>query len=190
MRADGRALEKVMKSFLLPCGCGGRIPVGPGQAGGQVRCERCGSICDVPRLGDLAQYAVPESAASAPPRRWTPRRWTIGHACVVGGCAVAVVASVAAAFLASPTSATIDVAGVREAVSRASAGEVYRVWNQIARNGVARSPLPHERRLEQVARVAGSMARWLAGLAVLGGVVAAASAVTLVFPGPPGRSGP
>lgn len=181
----GGSLKKAMKIFLLPCACGSQIPVGPGQAGGRVRCDRCGTTCDVPRLGDLARHAVPESPAAT-----TARRWTIVHACLVGGCATALIAAITARFLATPTSPPVDVAGVREAVSKASAGEVYRVWTQIARSGVARPPLAHERRLEQMARVAGTMSRWLMGLAVLGGVVAFGAAVTLMLRRPSAGSQP
>lgn len=172
-----------MKSFFLPCACGSRIPVGPGQAGGQVRCDRCGAVCDVPRLGDLARHAVQESPAAV-----APRRWTIAHACLVGGCATAVIAVVAAMFMAGPATPPVDVTGVRDAVSKASAGEVYRVWKQMSRSGVARPPLAHERRLEQMARVANAMSRWLMGLSVLGGVVAVASALTLASRKPPAVS--
>jgi hypothetical protein len=128
---------------------------------------------------------VPESPAAT-----TARRWTIVHACLVGGCATALIAAITARFLATPTSPPVDVAGVREAVSKASAGEVYRVWTQIARSGVARPPLAHERRLEQMARVAGTMSRWLMGLAVLGGVVAFGAAVTLMLRRPSAGSQP
>lgn len=130
----------------------------------------------MPRLGDLARHAVPES----PPADAT-RRWTIVHACLVGGCATALIAAITAAFLTTPTRPLVDVAGVREAVSKASASDVYRAWKQISRNGVARPPLAHERRLEQMALVSGTMSRWLVGLAAIGGVVALASAVTLVL---------
>lgn len=181
--SSGQACEKPMTSFLLPCECGRLIPIGRGQAGGQVRCDRCGTARDVPRLGDLARFAVQQSSGAA-----APRRWTAAHACLVGGTAVAVIAAVAAAMTASPAAPAVDVAGVRQAVSNASPGEVHRVWKQISRGGVARPQLPHERRLEQMARVAGDMSRWLTGLAVLGGVVAVASAASLLARKPQAQS--
>jgi len=46
------------KSYLLPCDCSARIPVGPGQAGGSVTCPQCGIVTKVPRLGDLARLEV------------------------------------------------------------------------------------------------------------------------------------
>lgn len=179
----GQACEKPMKSFLLPCECGRLIPVGPGQAGGQVRCDRCGTVRDVPRLGDLARFAVQQSSGAA-----APRRWTAAHACLVGGTAVAVSATIAALMIVSPAGPAVDVAAVRQAVSNASPGEVHRVWKQISRGGVARPQLPHERRLEQMARVAGDMSRWLTGLAVLGGAVAVASAASLLARKPQAQS--
>jgi hypothetical protein len=168
-----------MKIFFLPCGCGSTIAVAAGQAGGQVRCDQCGATVLVPRLGDLARLAVPAAGPATP-----HRRWTIGHACLLAGAAVAAMAAVGAVCITAPTAAAVDVAGIRQAVSKASDGEVYRVWKQLARSGVARPPLHQERRLEQIARVAGAMSRWLVGLAVIGVAVAAAGGVAIMLRSP------
>ena len=168
-----------MKTFLLPCGCGSTIAVASGQAGGEARCDQCGATVPVPRLGDLARFAAPTAGPGGP-----QRRWTIGHACVLAGAVVAVMAAVGAFSISSPSATAVDVEGVRQAVSKASDGEVYRVWKQLARSGVARPPLHQERRLEQIARVAGAMSRWLVGLAVIGVAVAVAGGIAIMLRSP------
>lgn len=130
----------------------------------------------VPRLGDLARFAAPTAVPGGP-----HRRWTLGHAFLLAGAAVAVMAALGAVSITSPTVAAVDVEGIRQAVSKASDGEVYRVWKQLARSGVARPPLLQEQRLEQMARVVGAMSRWLVGLAVIGVAVAAAGGIAIML---------
>ena len=68
--------------YLLPCPCGGRVPVDAAQAGQRVRCA-CGSELEVPTLLGLRRL---EQAAETPDKvRRKPTAWGPRQALVLSG---------------------------------------------------------------------------------------------------------
>lgn len=159
------------KSYLLPCDCSARIPVGPGQAGGSVTCPQCGIVTKVPRLGDLARLEV---AAAAPPT--TGRRWTILHAVTAAGVVTAIVSTAAAwgidAFNGASTRSFLNPDVIRASMDAADAAEAYRGWQAFARGGIRRPPLAVEVKLERMERATGRIADVFRGLALVGLAIA------------------
>ena len=46
-----------MSQFLLPCACGGKIPVNRSQAGMTLPCPQCGKTIEIPTIRKLAEFA-------------------------------------------------------------------------------------------------------------------------------------
>jgi len=162
------------RTFLLPCTCSAIVSVTAGQAGGRTACAACGSEIDVPRLRDLAAYAVDQPRGTVVPRSG------LGRGLVVAGCAVAIGAAVLASslvpigglFFPQPTT----VAKIRAAVSAAPPADVHLAWQSMARSGVARPATQEELRLQQFAAHAAGVAKLLWGVSGIGLVMAVAGA--------------
>jgi len=162
-----------MATYLLSCECGATVAVGPGQAGGQTVCPRCGGSLAVPRLGELARLPVAEVAAPA------GRLWTAGHACLLGGVVTALMSLGAAMFLRAAPPPAFDPATIRSVVTAAPTADIYRAWRGFARSGVARPATPDEERTTQVARAGGAIAWVLLAVAAAAAAVALGGAVAL-----------
>lgn len=67
------------ETYLLECKCGRRTPVGPSQAGRELRCE-CGAALDVPALRAMRRLPVAEAAAAETGPTWSGRQrlWVVG----------------------------------------------------------------------------------------------------------------
>ena len=162
------------RTFLLPCTCSARVSVTAGQAGGRTACAACGREIDVPRLRDLAAYAVDQPRGTVVPRSG------LGRGLVVAGCAVAIGAAVLASslvpigglFFPQPTTVT----EIRAAVSAAPPTDVHSAWQSMARSGVARPATQEELRLQQFAAHAAGVAKLLWGAAGIGLVMAVVGA--------------
>ena len=145
-----------------------------GQAGGQASCPECGRAIDVPRLRDLAAYAVEAAAASGSPRSG------LGRGLIVAGSALGVAAAVLALVLVPlgglffPQPPTM--AEIRAAVAAAPLPQVYEGWQVMTRSGVGRAPSPEEHRLQQFAGKAATVGRLLWGVSGIGLVMALAGA--------------
>lgn len=167
-------MATVERVFLLPCPCSERVSVTAGQAGGRATCPACGRSIDVPRLRDLAAYAVVPVAASGPPRSG------LGRGLLVAGSALAAVAALVALALVPiggllfpqpPTPAEI-----RAAVAAAPMPQIYEGWQSMARSGVGRPPSQEELRLQQFAANSVTVGRLLWGVAGIGLAMALAGA--------------
>ncbi|MFM7137468.1 MAG: hypothetical protein ACKO1M_10430 [Planctomycetota bacterium] len=166
------------KRYRIECGCGAAMFVGPGNAGGQVICDRCRGALAVPRLRDLEPFAVAEPAS--PARRWRPAQgW------LLAGTVVAALAGVAA--LLTPTLLgggpphLADEATIRAAIESVDAATIYQAWQAMRGSGVDRGTLPEELRLQQAAGAAGRIAAVLWAVAFAGAVVAAAGGLGCLF---------
>jgi hypothetical protein len=163
--------------FLLPCTCSAQVPVTAGQAGGRAACAACGREIDVPRLRDLAGYAVQQPHAAVAQRSG---RSGVGRGLLVAGSAAAIGAALLAVslvpvgglfFRQPPT-----VAEIRSAVAAAPTVQVHEVWQSMARSGVGRPATQEELRLQQFAAHATGVARLLWGISGVGLVTALAGA--------------
>ena len=185
-------MTSVATRYRIPCGCGAQVLVGPGNAGGQVVCERCGGTLEVPRLRDLEAFVVAEPASQA-------RRWRAPHGWLLAGGVVAALAAGAALlvprFLAGPPRLP-DEAMIRAAIESVDAATIYQAWQAMRGSGVDRGTLPEELRLQQAAGAAGRIAAVLWTVAAAGTVAAVAGGLgSLIGPGSsataaPLRSGP
>lgn len=162
-----------MPTYLLPCGCGATVEVGPGNAGGVAACRRCGGQVAVPRLGELAR--LPRAAAAAP----AARPWTAAHACVLGGGLTAALALAAAAYLAAAPEPPFDEDTIRQGVAAAGDADVYRAWQALARSGVDRPSSPDEERIQKMAAAGRAVAAVLAVVAAAAASIAAGGWVAL-----------
>jgi hypothetical protein len=167
-------MATVERVFLLPCPCSGRVSVTSGQAGGQASCPACGRVIDVPRLRDLAAYAVEPAAASRPPRSG------FGRGLLVAGSALGIAAAVVALSLVPigglffPQPPTV--AEIRAAVATAPMAQVYEGWQVMARSGVGRPPSLEELRLQQFAANSVTVGRLFWAFSGIGLVMALAGA--------------
>ena len=162
-----------MTTYLLSCDCGATAEVGPGQAGGQAACPRCGARLSVPRLGELARLPV---ATARPP---AARPWTAAHACLLGGGCIAAVALAAAAYLRSSPAAVFEPDTIRRAVAATREADAYKAWQALRRSGVARPSSPAEERAAQVARAGHGVGAVLLAVSAAAAAVAAGGAVAL-----------
>lgn len=154
-----------MKSFLLPCECSRPIVITTGQAGGVVTCPACGREVAVPKLRDFSRLEPVERGQSGP-----QTGWRLAHACMLAGGITAVLALAAAATLGVPPEATITSEAIRANVAAASDQQIFEAWKLLSQSGVARPPLPEEKRLQQRSHFWEGVSR---GLLVLGGLGAA-----------------
>lgn len=154
-----------MKSFLLPCDCSRPIEITAGQAGGVATCPACGREVAVPKLRDFSRLE-PVERGEAGPRAG----WRLGHACMLAGGITAVLAWAGAATLSMPPQPTITAETIRANVAAANDRQIFEAWKALSQSGVARSPLPEEKRLQQRSHFWGGLSR---GLLVIGGLGAA-----------------
>lgn len=162
------------KRYRIPCGCGLVVDVGPGNAGGQIVCERCGATVAVPRLRDLEAFVVLEPSGQA-------RRWRPAHGWMLVGSVVAALAAVAALLVprlvGGGPARLPDEATIRAAIESVDAATVYQAWQAMRISGVDRGTLPEELRLQKAAGAAGRIAAVLWTIAGVGVAAAAAGAV-------------
>jgi len=170
------------KTYLLPCECSARIPVGTGQAGGTVTCPQCRSVRKVPRLGDLGRLELAPEAPRPP-----ARRWTMLHAITAAGVVTAVVSFAAAwgidAFNGVSTRSFLNPDVIRESMNAADAADAYRGWQAFSRGGTRRPPQAVEVKLERMERATGRIADVFRGLALLGLAIAAGGGAGLFATG-------
>lgn len=171
-------MAKAERSYLVPCECSARTPVSAGQAGGRIVCQGCGRSLDVPRLRDLAPFAV-ETVASTGVDRPAP-----GRGMLVGGTVVAILAAAVAATLVPvggsffPQPPRPEV--IRSAIAAAPLSDIQLAWQSLAATGVHRPPTAEERRLEQFATHASGVTVLLWGVAAIAAAVAMAGFVRRV----------
>lgn len=151
-----------MKSFLLPCECSRPIMITTGQAGGVVTCPACGREVAVPKLRDFSRLELVERGQSGP-----RTGWRLAHACLLAGGITAVLAWAGAATLSVPPQATITAETIRANVAAASDRQIFEAWKALSQSGVARPPLPDEKRLQQRSHFWEGVSR---GLLVIGGL--------------------
>lgn len=93
---------------------------------------------------------------------------------MLAGGVTAVAAWLAAAVLGRPPSSTFNADTIRANVAAASDKQIYEAWKQLSQSGVARPPLPDEKRLQQTASFRQGISR---GLVVIGGAGAVVAAL-------------
>jgi hypothetical protein len=168
-----------MTRHLLSCvHCGRDTPVTIGQAGDQVACGGCGTVIDVPRLGDLTRLP---RAAGEPGRRRPQARWTPAHAWLWTGLVIAGLSSAAAVVMRSPSRPAIDEAVIRTAVRAGSIVDVHQAWKGFYRHGVGRPPTAEEQTAVRRAQARGAIVRVLLLAALAGAVLTAGGAVALAL---------
>lgn len=165
---------RATKTYLLVCGCAATVSVGPGQAGGEVACPRCGAVLAVPRLGELARLPM-----AAPELGGHGGSWTSAHGCVLGGSLAALLAVVAASYLSMAPRPPVEAAMIRAGVAAASTTDIYKAWQALARSGVSRPTMADEERIVQVARSARAVAGVLWTVAAIGAAVAVGGGMAL-----------
>jgi hypothetical protein len=173
------------KRYRIPCGCGAAVVVGPGQAGGQVACDRCGGAIAVPRLRDLESLAVAGEVRPV-------RRWRSAHGWLLVGGVVASLATVAALlaprWLGAGSQQLPDEPMIRAAIESVDTATLYRAWQAMRGSGVDRGTLPAESRLQQAAGAADRIAAVFWTIAVAGGFTALVGAAGCLIG--PRQSGP
>lgn len=158
--------------YRVVCRCGREAIIGPGQAGGSVACDGCGSTIVVPRLRDLQASLVAEQTSG--------HGWNAAQGWVAGGLTVAVLGGLAAWLVPSrlaPPPALPDEAAIRAAVESIDAATAYQAWQAMRASGVDRGTLPEEMRFRQAAGAASRIAAVLWTLAAAGAMAVAAGGV-------------
>ena len=160
-----RSMAGATRTFSIPCRCSATVSVGPGHAGSQVRCPACGGQVDVPRLRELAAYAVTQ-----PPQ--TGRGWRACHAWLLVGLCVAVVAALAAGLVSrfdgGAAARLPDERLIRSVIESADAKTIHAAWRSIKRSGVDRGTMPDELQVQRAAGSLGRIAGFLWSLAAAG----------------------
>lgn len=160
--------------FRVACQCAAGVEVGPGQAGGRVTCPACGRELEVPRLRELATFAVTDGA----PGR---RRWRPCQAWFLLGTAVALTAATAAGLVGGgwfvQPARLPGPDAIRAAIEATDAVTVYRAWEAMRSSGIDRGALPEEARLKRAAGIAGRIAGLLWAIAGLGGITAVGAGI-------------
>lgn len=91
----------------------------------------------------------------------------MSHACMLAGGLTAVVAWGVATVFAMPMRSPFTADTIRAGVAAASDHQIYEAWKGLSRSGIARPPLPDEKRIQQAASFRTGLAR---GLFVIGGL--------------------
>jgi hypothetical protein len=172
--------------FRVPCRCSATVTILPGQAGSRQTCPACGSTIEVPRLRDLAPFAIEDERPSGP-------RWRPAHAWLFVGGLVAVAAAIAAALVGSfDGGASVrlpDEQVIRRVIEASDAATIHAAWRSLRQSSVDRGAMPAELLVQRAAGSAGRIAMllWavaaLAGLAALAGAGAAIRSSTAPSPG-------
>jgi hypothetical protein len=162
-----------MTTYLLTCACSAVIPVGPGQAGGQAVCGKCGKATDVPRLGELTRLPVASPVAKP------GGSWSAAHGCLLGGMLVASLALAAAGYLGMAPRPVFEAAAIRADAERVPITEIHKAWQFISRTGISRPRTFEEERIDQLSRSARSVAAALWVVAAAGAAVAIGAGVAL-----------
>jgi hypothetical protein len=163
--------------YRLPCRGTALVPIVPGQAGGRLACPACGAEIDVPRLRDLAPYAVadPQPATA----RWRScQAWLLVASAVA---ATAVASALVVPRLVAPPRIVPDSAAIRAAVNSVDGATIYKAWQAMRVSGIDRGTLPEELRIQQAAGSTRRIAVLLWTVATLAGVAAAVAAVACLF---------
>lgn len=158
-----------MRTFLLPCECSHRIVVGTAQAGGAVACPACGREVAVPKLRDFGQLQPADQGQSVSRGGWRP-----AHACMLAGGATALLAWVAALAIGIAPQSPISGDVIRDNVAKATDKQILDAWRSLSQSGVARPPMPEEKRFQQTVHFRRGVSR---GLLLIGGVGAAVGLV-------------
>jgi hypothetical protein len=157
------------KTFRIPCRCSATVEVGPGHAGSQVRCSACNAQVDVPRLRELAAFAVAE-----PPQ--TQRGWQAGHGFLLVGSCVAALALVAAAtvsrFDGGAAARLPDERLIRAVIEAADATTIHAAWQSMSQSGVDRGAMPDELQVQRAVGALSRIAAFLWGLAAVAALAA------------------
>lgn len=163
--------------YRLKCPCDAELTVTSGQAGGVARCPACGGKVEVPRLRDLADFAVGDDEAAGV--GGAAGRWRWCQAGLFLGLVVATTAALAAVavprlglggFARLP-----DEAMIRAAVDRTDLKTLLEAWSDLKDTGVDRGAMPEEVRVKQVAGLTDWISSLLWGLSGIGLLAAAGS---------------
>ena len=160
-----------MTSFLLPCECAQSIVISAGQAGGVVECPACGRKVAVPKLRDVGRL---EPVSSGQPH--STSGWRLAHACMLVGGITALLAWCGAAVFGVAPQASVTSDTIRANVAAASDKQILEAWKALSQSGVARPPLPDEKRLQQRFHFRSGVSRVLLAVGALGAVVGLAGA--------------
>lgn len=148
-------MSSTSSRYRIVCSCGNDVIVGPGRAGGQVPCGRCGTLVAVPRLRDLEPFVIATAAQA-------PRRWRGWQGWLLVGLVVAALAAVAAIsvplWLSAGPALLADEATIRATIESIDAATAYQAWQAMRISGVDRGTLPEELRLQQAAGAAARVA--------------------------------
>lgn len=117
----------------------------------------------MPKLRDFSQLQVASSGQSR-----SRAGWRVAHACMLAGGITAVLAWGAAAVLGIPPPAAITSDAIRANVAAASDKQVFEAWKSLSQSGVARPPLPEEKRLQQVVHFRTGVSRALLVIGTVG----------------------
>jgi len=160
-----------MSRYLLPCSCGRKIPIEPGQAGQTLSCE-CGASLKVPTMLEMAH--LEELACESPPEKqtvWGIRQslTLLGVVMVLGSLVLAVVA-----YRSRPKTSSAEL--IRQHCQEFPPVESLYRWHQLRDDG----PDPFTRReKEQRADRIGRFRLWVIATLVVaaGGIVLVTSAL-------------
>lgn len=173
-------------SYLLPCDCGAKVAVSPGQAGGQTRCGGCGREMAVPKLRDLGRLERCESA------RVATAAWRPAHAVVLLGSLAGIVGLGAAAWLGRGPANAVDERALRAMINAADDTSIYKVWSErLAESTVRRPAADEELAVLRQDRFATALSRGFSLVAGLGIAAALLAALAIAMaPDPKPQAGP
>jgi len=173
--------------FRLPCRCSATVTILPGQAGSRQTCPACGGTIEVPRLRDLAPFAVAAERPSGP-------RWRPAHAWLFVGGLVAVAAAIAALLIGSfDGGASVrlpDEQVIRRVIEASDAATIHAAWRSLRQSSVDRGAMPAEVLVQRAAGSASRIALLLWAVAALAGLAAVAGLAALARAGAVIRSPP
>jgi hypothetical protein len=166
----------LVKKYLLTCSCGAPVPVGVGQAGGQVACTGCQATLPVPKLRELTQLP-PAPVAVAEARRG----WGLFQGMLLAGGLIALLSWGAAAWLGRTVASPVDPEAIRQNVAQQTDAQIYEAWKKhFSATTVSRPQMVIEKRFAQQTFLRRGMALALAGLGAVGAVVGLAGGIGLI----------
>jgi hypothetical protein len=126
---------------LLPCpSCQASIPVSPSQAGDTVACPSCHQSVDIPKLGELRQLPLAEPVgeavdvgqpAGAESSRLAQTGFVLSGLVAAASLLVAGFCGIRWALTEVPNNTERHVAGTREDMSKFSAAELIRAYEDM-----------------------------------------------------------